>query len=81
MVKVVLKKLGNAQSHGAGAKSAAVKTQRIQGEHGVKTITMVETSTKTFSHDLAYVFGQNVSKARRANKHVTGKTDRVPAKA
>lgn len=81
MVKIVVKKLGGAQPHGSPAKSAAVKTQRVQGEHGVKTITMVETSTNTFSKDLAYVFGQNVSKARRANKHVTGKTDRVPAKA
>jgi len=81
MVKLIVTKRGSAHGRMSGGKSAAVKTQRVQGEHGTKKITMVETSAKTFSNDLAYVFGQNVSKARRANKHVTGKTDRVPAKA
>lgn len=82
MAKVVIKKLQGRGAKRREAEPSSVGQKRVRGSDGeLHTLRTLNTGSKTFSHDLTYVFGKNVAKARRENKRVIGRTDCAPSKS
>jgi len=80
MTKLVVAKLKGSKK--AKAAHGAVTEKRVRSSTGqFLTVRTIEGQSKTFAHDLTYVFTKNVAKARRENKAVAGVTDRAPSKA
>jgi hypothetical protein len=70
MAKIVIEPLKAPKSN---RRPTSVSAKRVKGEDG-KSVTFhtVSAESRTFEHDLSYVFRQNVKRARRANKQLTG---------
>ncbi len=65
MVKVVIASLNPISSK----MSTSVVAKRLKSENGeIKTLRTLNIGSKTFGHDLRYIFGKNVAKARQDNK-------------
>ena len=81
MTKLVVAKLKGSKK-GKGAHGAVTEKRVRSSDTGqFLTVRTIEGQSKTFAHDLTYVFTKNVAKARRENKAVAGVTDRAPSKA
>jgi hypothetical protein len=62
-------------------RQASVREKRIRDNDGrVRKLMTLDAGSRTFGHDFGYVFGQNVVKARRENKRLTGLPDGVVRK-
>ncbi len=60
--------------------SRAVDTKRVAGRNGRKTVRTLDANDDHFDDGLRYVFTQNVAKARRENRRLTGTSDVAPRK-
>ena len=79
MAKLVYRSLKSGRLSKSAAR--AVETRRVAGHNGRKTVVRtLDANNDNFDDGLRYVFAQNVAKARRENKRVTGKADVVPRK-
>jgi hypothetical protein len=80
MAKVITGSLKRKRRKTSGVGSVRVK--RILGPDGKpRKVWTLDAHSFSFGEDLQYVFGKNVSKARRANKRILGSTDLAPRKA
>ena len=79
MAKVIIGHLKRKGRRAPAAGSVGVK--RVVGPDGrPKNVWTLDAHSFSFGDDLRYVFGKNVSKARRANKRILGSTDLAPPK-
>jgi hypothetical protein len=70
MAKIVIEPLKAAK---ANRRPTSVTAKRVKAEDGRSVIFhTVSAESRTFEHDLSYVFRQNVKRARKANKQLTG---------
>ena len=65
-----------------GTRTGSLPKKRVRSPDGESFLTIhsVDADSPTFGDDLSDVFRENVRKARRNNKRLTGSADRVPAK-
>ncbi|MPZ41616.1 MAG: hypothetical protein GEU95_26945 [Rhizobiales bacterium] len=78
MPKVVYRSLKSGRFLKSAAR--AVETKNVAGHNGRKTVRTLDANDDNFDDGLRYVFAQNVARARRENKRVTGRADVAPRK-